>query len=381
MTKLLHFLHLLLLSCLVTNQFQLHAQSVAIHFDIRADTMRVPSYKFTTIGENQTFLSMAYGYYNLHTTAMQRFLENKTIQKIELLYTDYPKGADFELLNKRRLAALFILAPHVFSDARIEWQFVVQTSVHSHDQASKMPHGFVITYRPEVTKTSAAAESKSVKDILSGKFAFEDSTVYKTLKRNKWKKTVVVTDLTGNMAQYSAQLLLWYKQNQDDKEKPIKEFVFFNDGDNKPQSAKELGRTGGIYHSPATDVNKLMDLAMLTMSKGYGGDAPENNIEALMTGISKCPDCENVVMIVDNWSDVRDIALLSQIRKPVKIIVCAAKNGSVNSEYLQIARATKGSIHTIDKDIYDLNKLTEGQSIKIGKHIFKIQNGVFVQIR
>lgn len=381
MTPTFRFLLLSFFGLLLASPSYTHAQSVALHFDIRADTVRLPTYKFTSIGENQTFLSMAYGYYNLHTTAMQRFLENKVIQKIELLYTDYPKGADFELLNKRRLAALFILAPHVFSDARIEWQFVIQTSVHSHDQASKMPHGFVITYRPEPTKTSAVTEAKSIKEIVSGKFMFEDSTVYKVLKRNKWKKMLVVSDLTGNMSQYSGQLVLWYKQNLDDKEKVIKEFVFFNDGDNKPQNAKELGKTGGIYHTPAVEPSKVLDVAMLTMSKGYGGDAPENNIEALMTGISKCPDCDNVVMVVDNWSDVRDIALLSQIRKPVKIIVCAAKNGSVNSEYLQIARATKGSIHTLDKDIYDLNKLTEGQSIKIGKHIFKIQNGVFVQIR
>jgi hypothetical protein len=117
------------------------------------------------------------------------------------------------------------------------------------------------------------------------------------------------------------------------------------------------------------------------MQKGHGGDAPENNIEALLVGMSKCLDCENIVMIADNWADVRDIPLLSQVKKPVKIIICGAKNSSVNSEYLQIARATKGSIHTLDKDIYDLHKLNEGQSIKIGKHIYKLQNGIFIQVR
>jgi hypothetical protein len=380
MTKQTNLFIFFLSYLFICTSFCLSAQSVAIHFDIRADTIKTPAYKFTNIGENQTFVSMAYGHYNLHTIAMQRFLENKTIQKIELLYTDFPKGSDFELLNKRRLAALYILAPHVFGDARIEWTLVVQTSAHNQDQASKLPHGFVITYRSEASKSSTAAESKSIKEIALGKAAFEDSTVYKAMKRNKWKKTLVVADLTGSMSPYTGQLLLWYKQNTE-KENPVKEFVFFNDGDNKPQSEKELGKAGGIYLSPAIDMLKILDLAILTMSKGHGGDSPENNIEALMTGIAKCPDCENIVLIADNWADVRDIALLSQIRKPVKIIVCGAKNGGINSEYLQIARATKGSIHTIDKDIYDLNKLTEGQSVKIGKHIFKIQNGVFVQIK
>ncbi len=379
MTKQINLSILLLLNLLIFTNLGLYGQSVAIHFDIRADTLKVPAYKFTTIGENQTFVSMAYGHYNLHTMAMQRFLENKVIQSIELLYTDYPKGSDFELLNKRRLAALYILAPHVFTDARIEWTLVVQTSAHNQDQAAKLPHGFVITYRTEPTKATAAAESKSIKEIVAGKASFEDSTAYKVMKRNKWKKSLVVADLTGNMSPYSGQLLLWYRLNLE--EKAIKEFVFFNDGDNKPQTEKDLGKAGGIYHIPAIETNKVLEVAMTTMSKGNGGDSPENNIEALMSGIAKCPDCENVIMIADNWADVRDIALLSQIRKPVKIIVCGAKNGSINSEYLQIARATKGSIHTIDKDIYDLNKLTEGQSIKIGKHIFKIQNGIFVQIR
>ncbi len=381
MTKQHHLSIFFLLNFLIFISLRLSAQSVAIHFDIRADTLKVPAYKFTTIGENQTFVSMAYGHYNLHTMAMQRFLENKTIQKIELLYTDFPKGSDFELLNKRRLAALYILAPHVFADARIEWTLIVQTSAHNQDQAAKLPHGFVITYRTEATKTTAIAESKSIKEIMLGKANFEDSTVYKALKRNKWKKSLVVSDLTGNMSPYSGQLLLWYRQNHDEKDKVIKEFVFFNDGDTKPQKEKGLGHAGGIYHTPAVDVNKVLDLALQTMSKGNGGDSPENNIEALMTGITKCPDCENVIMIADNWADVRDIALLSQIRKPIKILVCGAKNGSINTEYLQIARATKGSIHTIDKDIYDLNKIAEGQSIKIGKHIFKLQNGTFVQVR
>ncbi len=361
------------------HHFVAFPQSVAIHFDIRADTVRVPIYKPTGIGETKTFISMAYGHYNLHTVAMQRFLENKTIQKIELVYTDFPKNADFETLNKRRLAALYILAPHVFGDSRIEWNLVVQTNVHSHDQASKMPHGFVISYRPEPSKSTAAQESKSIKEIVTGKYTFEDSTVYKTLKRNKWKKMLVVTDLTASMAEFSGQLLLWYKQNF--AEKPIKEFVFFNDGDNKPHKEKELGRAGGVYHIAGIETEKVIDVALATMQKGHGGDAPENNIEALLVGMGKCLDCENIVMIADNWADVRDIPLLSQVKKPIKIIICGAKNGSVNSEYLQIARATKGSIHTLDKDIYDLHKLNEGQSIKIGKHIYKLQNGIFIQVR
>lgn len=370
---------ILLCNLLIIISLRVYSQSISIHFDIRADTLKVPAYKFTTIGENQAFLSMTYGQYNLHTIAMQRFIENKTIQKIALLYTDYPKGADHELLNKRRLAALYILAPHVFSDARIEWTLVMQTSANNSDQAAKLPHGFVITYRTEPSKASAAAESKSIKEIMLGKASFEDSTVYKVFKRNKWKKSLVVSDLTGSMSPYSGQLLLWYRLHQ--KEDAVKEFVFFNDGDNKPHKDKELGRAGGIYHTPAGDANKALEIAMLTMSRGHGGDSPENNIEAILAGISKCPDCENIVMIADNWADVRDIALLSQIRRPVKIIICGATSGSINTEYLQIARATKGSLHLLDKDIYDLNKIAEGQSLKIGKHIFKLQNGVFTQVR
>jgi hypothetical protein len=65
-----------------------------------------------------------------------------------------------------------------------------------------------------------------------------DSTVIKILDRKKeqWKNMLVLGDLTGSMAPYSAQLFAWYKMNM--LTRPVKHFVFFNDGDMKIAGTK-----------------------------------------------------------------------------------------------------------------------------------------------
>lgn len=102
------------------------------------------------------------------------------------------------------------------------------------------------------------------------------------------------------------------------------------------------------------------------MRNGGGGDCPENNLEATIEGIRQCPDCEGVVMIADNFATPRDMALVNQIKQPIKIILCGSQGG-INTKYLDLALATNGSIHTMEEDITDLKTLNEKGSIKIGK--------------
>ena len=49
-----------------------------------------------------------------------------------------------------------------------------------------------------------------------------------------------------------------------------------------------------------------------------------------------------------------------------------------NTVYLYIARATGGSVHTMDQDLTDLAKLNEGEIVTIGTKKYVITNGKFV---
>jgi hypothetical protein len=206
-----------------------------------------------------------------------------------------------------------------------------------------------------------------------------DSTVVKVLNRKKkeWKDMLIIGDLTGSMAPYSAQLLMWYKLNM--LTGPVKKFVFFNDGNFKPDRDKVAGSTGGIYFTTSQLLDHVMEVARETMMNGGGGDCPENNVEATLAGLEKCPDCDAVVMIADNYATPRDLEFASKINKPLKIILCGANNG-VNKEYLDLALKTGGSVHLMEQDLEELARINEGETIIIGKQEFRLEKGTFVHV-
>lgn len=204
-----------------------------------------------------------------------------------------------------------------------------------------------------------------------------DSSVLKILDRTQWQKATIVADVTGSMYKYTAQVLLWIKAN------PIgslaKNFVFFNDGDNMPDKDKKLGNTGGIYSRSCNSYAEVETLMKTTMLKGGGGDYPENNIEALLKSEKDFPTAEYQVMIADNWAAIKDKALWQNLTKPVRIVVCGATEFNVNIDYLNLARKTKGSVHLMESDLYNLAALKEGEILKIGKNSFVVKNGMFVE--
>ena len=204
-----------------------------------------------------------------------------------------------------------------------------------------------------------------------------DSSILKILDRTKWEKTTIVGDVTGSMYRYTAQLLLWVKTN------PIgslsKNFVFFNDGDNMPDKDKKLGSTGGIYFKACNSYAEVENLLRTTMLKGAGGDYPENNIEALLRAEEAFPNTDFQVMIADNWAPIKDKVLWKNLKKPVRIVVCGATEFNVSIDYLNLARITKGSIHLMETDMYNLSALKEGEILKVGKNSFVVKNGMFVE--
>ena len=202
------------------------------------------------------------------------------------------------------------------------------------------------------------------------------NVVFNVFKRHpEWKKKLIVADLTGSMYPYAQQISTWLKLHFV-RDSLRQSFVFFNDGDNRKDDTKKVGITGGTYYCTAKSTEQLIAAMNLTIRNGQGGDAPENVIEAILYGLKKNKTFDNVVLIADNWAKVRDIFLLSRVKTPVRVILCGVTEGmEINSDYLNIAYKTKGSVHTIEQDITDLITQTSGKRFTINGVDYIIKNG------
>ncbi|MCH2023293.1 MAG: hypothetical protein MK207_12525 [Saprospiraceae bacterium] len=211
----------------------------------------------------------------------------------------------------------------------------------------------------------------------------KDSVVFSVLKRTleRWEDYVIVQDVTGSMHPYLTQTLLYLQTHI--KKNTTEKFVFFNDGDNKPDG--KIGYSGGCYYVSADNAKEIEEMAFEAMRNGNGGKESENDIEAILYGITKFPKCKGVVLIADNFSRVRDFKLiprLMKIGKPVRIVVCGiAKGDVVNLDYIYLAKYTKGSIHTINDDISDLATKKDGDTFKIGSQHFRVDKNIIKLIR
>lgn len=206
-----------------------------------------------------------------------------------------------------------------------------------------------------------------------------DSTILKIFQRNKqWNNMVVLADVTGSMYPYSAQLLIWIKTNLETHKQG--RFIFFNDGDRKKDNEKAPGSTGGVYSKICTSFDEARDLVKLAMRNGSGGDAPENNIEALLQAEKDYPDARFNVMIADNWAPIKDKILIGRLTKPVRVVLCGVYENGINVDYLNLVKLTKGSLHLMENDLVNIAMMNEGEVLKIGNRSYKVINGSFEDI-
>lgn len=422
-------------------------------------------YEMAVAGSKVLYLPMDYGKstFSYQQEEAIRSLNNATIARIDLVYSDYPAKADFSPLTKKRLEALQKVSPAIFFDKNIEFRKIRQTIGATKEVASGLQHGFFIYFRPLPTKTSGKGEARkltsllaktpersetdttgppfcwqitivvdtngillpetsedytrtitriSIKDALSRELILKDqekdyralgdsvflikdtrdggcgvddyfiydlpdTTVTQVFKRHKWSHSFIIADVTGSMYPYTAQLLKWLQLNLTDKENRY--FIFFNDGDNKDDSKKIIGRTGGIYSVITNEYDEVEKTITKAMTNGSGGDAPENNIEALLESDKICKNCDSIIMIADNWAPIKDLSLLAGYHNPVKVVICGVFD-RINKDYLKLARDTKGSIHLIEEDIYNLSELKEGETIKIHGSNYKLIEGNFINV-
>jgi len=358
------------------------------------------------------------------------YLQKTNILSVTYVFSSYKSNVGFDqnALNKKRLIRFF----NSFSiNSDVDWDIIVQTGAESKEEASEFFHGFVIHYREATTKESIEKEIESFKETISNaNLAIEkpkvesleefkkrnpppkndeeyywyvkklnahkkrikqaskidtsyskvvsDTTVITVLERNSnWKNMLVVCDLTVSMSPYVSQLMVWFKLNTEKKR--IKYFTFFNDGNTTTDYKKEIGRTGGIYYSKADSFDYVLEIADSCMRNTNGGDTQENDVEALIKGMAQFDNYKEVVLVADNWSNMRDYELITELDKPIRVILCGTSN-SLRVQYLNLARVSSGSIHTIEKDYKGFSKYKEGEELIIGHQIFKVFNDRFVQI-
>jgi len=204
------------------------------------------------------------------------------------------------------------------------------------------------------------------------------NVVAQVMRRHpEWPKEVVVTDVTGSMFPYTYDLLAWLQLSALQDEKT---FVFFNDGNDAPDKQKKVGKTGGLYQVRTDSYEAIKAKLIEAMKGGGGGDAPENDAEALLYAHQLTSDSTDLILIADNYTFPRDAKLLHHTTAHVRIILCGVRD-YINPRYLALARQHGFSLHTIEGDIDNLSQLLEGQIITLQGQQYEVTKNGFKLVR
>ena len=202
--------------------------------------------------------------------------------------------------------------------------------------------------------------------------AAENSTVYRSMEAVIPKEKVcVVMDVTSSMSIHLASMNWWLVNSPDSLN--IVHYTFFNDGDNAEDRKKKVGRTGGIYHGQK--LRELPATLMEAMHKGNGGDVVENDFEALIAAQNQSQNADALLLIVDNFSDVRDEDLLPQISMKTHVIV-AGDVTVVRECYLNLAKATGGDLLVNGKRL-SLENVQPGGRVTIAESTYHYDGNNF----
>ena len=299
----------LLYSLILVGLFSQAYSQISMNLRMRlTDTLVIDKYQTPQNSFKIQKLYMAPGNSRIKNLSAANKLQNNTIVGVDLVYSDYPEDGDFSELNRQRIIELFKVLPQAFNNKMVKWTVVKQTGVKKTGGISNYFHGFAIHYR---AFPSYQDENQLLEDILSGKKEPEDSTLLKVFNRNEeWKNMLVVCDVTGSMAPYTAQLLLWMKANQTLRS--MKNIVFFNDDDEKSNNQTKRKDTTGMWTISSYSYKKVLATAIKAMENG---NHIENNLEAVCRAIEEYPeDKYKVLMIADNWEDPCDMHLLKYLK-------------------------------------------------------------------
>lgn len=367
----------------------LAAQSRTVNDILNQKEIKKKRYRLETGYLDAIVINMSFGESSVVSMMDKANLKDADIFQVDVVYTDYPKGIDLNSLNRQRISKALEARKDLVTNDKITWQLIRQMDCKSEAEAKTMFHGVVIHYRSAQSAQMAYTERHYYDSVLPkdgtvkvGKEQlkqFQDTTVVATFRRNKqWKNSTVVADVTCSMSPFVSQMMLWFLYNLNDKE--TTNIVLFNDGDGKPNHLKVIGKTGGIYSKSTNKYDDLLELLKDAVSKGCSGDSPENGIEAILRAQELYPNSKEIIFIADNYADMRDFELISQIKIPVRVVVCGTQLFT-NIQYLNLAKKTGGSIHSIEQDLYDLSKLVEGKTFTFSRQTYLFKNGEIVPFK
>jgi len=381
-----YILHPFLL-CLIASFVQAQSGKLLINtgVNIKADQVEMRIYEGansdTSTEMSKCFLKMKYGTYDiLNPEAMEHVVKgSNTIIGVDLLYTDYQNQDEQNILNKRRINELYFLYPDLFKQTMVNWRFVKQVGFADELGAKKLPHGFVITYHTSPSYTISDLKTQLEKISVH---TVPDTSLFKHFRKHiNSSDDLICVDMTGSMSPYYKQLFLWITLKGNTKD--TLKYALFNDGDLKPDHYKKAMNTGGIYSFKSNHQDTTAKYLLTCIAGGGGGDSPENNIEAAMNGLKKFPKTKEIIMLVDNWADMRDYSYIGDLTKPVRVIICGSQIGTakypINPQYLDLAKRTKGSICTIEEELTDLSKVNEGTEITLGGTKYLFSGGRFLR--
>lgn len=277
------------------------------------------------------------------------------IDTIQIIFTQYPKWKikwvnNYHELLAERVKSILKLNPGL-NAAKITWQCIVQTKCNSVEEARSLFHGARFVGKGRVIATGnpgdPLAAFKAYEKEIGG---ITDSTAFNIVSKTELpNKAILVIDWTASMHQYGLQVLMWHTLNQ--ARSPFIGMVLFNDGNMKADNTKTPGKTGGVYIHDLTSPEDLVKVMRLVQQQGVGGDNQENDVEAIVEAIKEYPNAENVILIADNNSCMRDIQIVKKVSKPVFPVMCGVLGKVINPQYVKLAYDTKGGIFTIDEQL------------------------------
>jgi hypothetical protein len=316
--------------------------------------------------------------------------DNVVVTQIDIIFTKYPKDINYWRTNyydllANRIKAIIEMDSSLNSNT-FEWNLILQTDCNTEPEAMKMFHGVAITYfleeefmkdtiaeideTPLQNKEYFKEYNQKLENFINSQGGRQDSLIFSVFNRKpEWKNALVVMDWTGSMYQYGAQAVLWHSLNFESS--GIKNFVFFNDGDETEDFRKEIGNTGGVYYAQAKNLGRLINTFYLVSKRGDGGDDPENDVEALIKGMNRFEDFDEIILIADNNSCIRDFSMISNLNVSVNIIVCGAER-AINPQYVNLAYHTGGSIHTMEQDIEMLSAKLKDDELELLNQKYKL---------
>ena len=311
---------------------------------------------------------------------------DKRPRRVDIVMTLYPSDLenwreDYKDLIANRIESLENLDSAFSMDRSIKWNLIIQDEDRSLYKAKKRIHGVVIHYSPLKSDFQKGKYNQTLRNMETHYSAqIEGRKMFEVVKRNKenWKNMLVITDCSGSMAPYGSEVLLWHLLRTDKED--VSKFAFFNDGE---KESIEIGNAGGIHFTKIKDYRKIGRAIRYFTELGYGknNDHPENDLEAIIKSVNSSYSHEDVVVIVDNNSPVRDMELLNQINYPVRIVLCGVeKKEDIHQDYIKLAYHTNGSLHTVEDDIDQFMKDKEGEIVMINKVKYKVEEDDLVQV-